>query len=43
LIASGLLAEEAPRVVEALEAVGLTLSATEDEEDWRALVLERRG
>lgn len=43
LIASGLLMEEAPRVVAALEAVGLTLSADEDEEEWRALVLERRG
>lgn len=43
LIASGLLVEEAPRVVAALEAVGLSLSAAEDEEEWRALVLERRG
>ncbi len=31
------------KVVAALEAVGLDLWAAEDEEEWRALVLVRRG
>lgn len=43
LIASGILAVQADDVARALAAVGLALSATEDEDEWRGMVFVPRG